>query len=159
MNRGDTRELVRRRTPRTDEPDEHYYARNNEPSFFQFKDNYHFYDAAGRLYRIAAQNGDEFQNELLRGGGDERPDPIEDMFGHLVLYVKLHRRTSQWFDETALDRPTTIYLRRRPDSPQPEEYRIRIQSTTKPDYKRRTGTITVSGLNKTLCRQLLASRH
>lgn len=158
-------EVVKRRIPRADNINEHYYARNNEPSFNQFKDDYHFYDDENRLYRIASQNDDEFQNELLRGdggggGGGLRstinPQVVEDEFGHILLYVKLKKRTSVWFDENALDRPVTLYVKQGLGGTS-DEYRVRIQSTIKPDYKRRTGSITVSGINKQLCRLLLIS--
>lgn len=148
------------RGPRTDKVNERYYARNNEPSFYQFNNSntgYHFYDAEGRLYRIASENNDEFQNLLLRGPSEQqqRQDCVVDTFGHVLLYVKLRHRTSRWFDENALERPVTLFTHYSA-SRTPEEYRVRIQSTIKPDYKRRTGAITVSGLSRQLCRLLLS---
>ena len=139
------------RTPRAEKINERYYARYNEPSFYQFGNDYHFTDSAGRLYQIANRNSDSFQNRLLR----EAPDTdecVDDGFGNILLYVKLKRRDSVWFDENMLERPLTIVSRRAPRT----EYQIRVQSTVKPDARRRTGVISVSGLSRTLCQQMLA---
>jgi hypothetical protein len=156
MSRARAREQVQK-TPRTDKVNERYYELFNEPSFRQFGNDFHFYDKAGRLYRIASQNGDEFQNQLLRQAATQTAgdECVQDTFGHTMLYVKLRSRKTQWFDDDAVDRAMIVYARSTGKDRQPEAHLIRIREMIKPDYKRRTGTIMVSGLTRQQCREIL----
>jgi hypothetical protein len=146
-----------KRTPRTDQPNEKYYALFDHPSFNQFGDNYHFTDEAGRRYQLATDNDDTFQNHLLRGGPDGT-HCVQDGWGHIKLFVKLYKRQSEWFSDQQLDRPLVLYGRGRGHNK--VTYVVRIESTHKPDYKHRTGQIFVSGgLTPLLCNALLREQQ
>jgi hypothetical protein len=166
-----------KKIPRANQINEAYYDRFNEPSFNQFGNVYHFIDTAGRLYRVADQNSDEFQNEMLRsdetdilgvGGGNNtnnrKKECTTDEFGRLKLFVKLRKRTSQWFTDDEVLKPFSITVvnehrtRRDKEYQQLYTYHIKVENTIITDAKRRTGTVWVRGLNKQLCDTLLMNQ-
>ena len=140
--------------PRTSRLNERYYARDNQPSFYQFGQDYHFYDDEGRLYRVAVQNNRVFQNERLRMGADGPARGLRrcqvEQYGAVVLYVKLARRETAWFGDRAIGRTLLLYERR-----SHEAFVVRLRTAFKHNTKRRTGTVTVSGLGSALCDTLL----
>lgn len=142
-------EKYRRRGPRAEEINEDYYAKNNEPSYYQFGDDYHFYDDDNRKYMIATENDDVFQNELLRFSPNTRKTR-SDVYGEVTLYVKLSPK-SEWFEERMLGKPYIIYGKK-----DGLEYPIRLSSIYRASYKRRTGTVTVKGLGKVTCDAILS---
>ena len=134
--------------PRTDKINHEYYARNNEPSFSQFGKDYHFYDDEERQYMIANENKDVFQNKRLRYTPDSKRC-ISNNYNEITLYVKLPSGT-KWFSENDTGRSHTIYTRIGNES-----FPIVLKGTMKGQEKRRTGTITVSGLGRSVCDRLL----
>lgn len=138
-----------KRTPRTAELNEAYYRRFNHPSFNHFGP-VHFVDAAGREYKLAAQNDDTYQNEMLRRRPDV-PRCIVDANGYVRLYVKLAQRGSEWFSPLAVNRPLTLRDPRRDLT-----YAVVLRSAFRYSARRRTGVITLSGLAPHFCNQLLA---
>ena len=150
-HRRNRRYSAMQRGPRAEVINETYYAKNNEPSFYQFGKNYHFYDDDGRKYMIATENDDTFQNKLLR----TTPDTLKtksDSYGEVTLYVKLSP-TSDWFEERQVGKPFVIYSRK-----EGLEFVIQLSSIYRESYKRRTGTVTVKGLGKLTCNAILANQ-
>ena len=130
---------------------EEYYARNNEPSFYQLKKDFDFYDSKGRFYWIVQQNEDTFQNKKLR----QNPDKgrcVVNSYGEVSLYVKLEKG-AEWFSDQDGWRDFLIVSRLTR-----EQYYVRVASEWKGLEKRRTGTIEVKGLNRELCDSLILLR-
>ena len=132
--------------PRTDKINEKYYMMNNQPSFSQFGEDYHFYDDEERQYMIANENRDVFQNKRLRYTPDSKRC-ISNNYNEITLYVKLPRGV-KWFSRN--DTRLTIHTRIGG-----ETFPIVIKSTMNGQEKRRTGTIIVSGLGRSICDRLL----
>jgi hypothetical protein len=146
---------------------EEYYARDDTPSFNQFK-TYHFYDQTGRFYKIAEQNGQTFQNERfantnpLTGKLPYQTSPlvkrrekkcIVDGNGYIKLFVRLpsSKKVDLWFSTSSIDK--SINVRERVTG---EIQVLKIRSVHKVNQKRLTGTVYVSGdLNKSYCNRLL----
>lgn len=136
--------------PRADKLNEHYYAENNRPTFSQFND-YHFYDDDGRIYMIADENKDVFQNKRLRYT-PTGSRCVTNNYDEVTLYVKLPRNIA-WFSERDTGHSLQLHARSGTDT-----YIITLRTTMKENPKRRTGTITVSGLGRVLCDRILNSR-
>lgn len=134
--------------PRTDQPNESYYAKNNMPTFSQFKD-YHFIDKQGRQYMIANDNQDAFQNKRLRYTPDTNRC-VTNTYKEIKLFVKLPRNLD-WFSEKDNGSELTLQTRAGDDS-----YSIILKSNISVDRKRRTGTIFVSDLSPFVCNALLS---
>jgi hypothetical protein len=134
--------------PRTDKPNESYYAKNNMPTFSQFKD-YHFVDEQHRQYTIANDNSDAFQNKRLRLAPDTNRCVV-NQYDDIKLFVKLPRNLD-WFSEIDAGRPLTLRSRDGTDS-----YTIVLKGSIQGDRTRRTGTIFVSGLTPMTCNKLLS---
>jgi len=132
---------------------EEYYARNNSPTFNQFKARYHFYDADDRQYMIAAKNRQLFANTRFknsrtpRGG---REEPFFTNYGYAKLFVKLTEPTMSWFGHRAIGKELVLYERASGRS-----FVVILKSHEKSNVKRRTGTIWVKGLDKMTLTQLL----
>ncbi len=133
----------------TEKRRELYYARDNAPTARQFGDNYHFVDAEGRLYQIAAANGAVFQNRRFKQPArQEAQRCVVNTFGYVTLYVRLKPGVA-WFGARDLDHP--FVLRDRED----EELGVRLRQLIKISPKRRSGTVLVSGLPANYCNALL----
>jgi hypothetical protein len=136
------------RRPRAEKINEDYYARNNHPSYGQFE-VYHFVDDEKRKYKIATENEDTYQNELLRFSPDSQRCR-SDTYGEVTLYVKLAPKTN-WFEEGQIGKAFIIYNKKNK-----EEHVVQLKSIYRADYKKRTGSITVGGLGKLVCDGILA---
>lgn len=138
-----------RRGIRTESVNTEYYGKRNYLSFFQFKE-YHFTDSQKRKYTIATENDDTFQNESLRFSPDSLRSREGDRYGEVLLYVKLARKTGEWFEEKEMNRPMIIN-----DKRTKEAYTIVIRSSYRADYKSRSGSISVARLERSVCDRIL----
>lgn len=137
-----------------------YYARDNNPSFYQFKKAYHFVDAEDRQYMIAEKNRQVFQNARFKDGGRPRRasdatgirQPVISNYGFAKLYVKLLDPESKWFGHRDIGKP--LFLTEKTTG---QEYIVILKSTEKHNMSRRTGTIQVKGLLKEDLLRLLNS--
>lgn len=150
---------VKRRTdfnkwPRTDQINEKYYARDNQPSYNQLRrENSHFFDSLGRQYTLAVNNGQPFQNLRLQMTNKrvENQQCLLDSYGHVTLYVKLVPKETQWFGgQSDLHHPLVLYER-----VTGQEHVVELESAHKYSMNRRTGTVTLRGLSLDLCDSLL----
>ncbi len=140
------------RFPRTSRINERYYARDNQPSWPQLTNRWHFEDARGRQYTIAEQHGEPFENERLRFAPKPAPPQcVADHRGAVTLWVRLPRLAT-WYEERDDD---MLVLRERRSH---QRYLVRLDARLKYSPKRRSGTVIVSGLGRTLC-NLLLSEH
>jgi len=132
---------------RAKQVNELYYARDNNPSFYQFKENYHFIDAEGRQYMIAVKNRQVFQNAAFKEKGrpkDKGPkEPVRNNSGLTLLYVKLTDPTTKWFGHGDMGKP--LLLREKISG---ATHVVTLKSQEKHNVKRRTGNIYVKGLLK-----------
>lgn len=125
-----------------------YYARDNNPSFYQFKKNYHFIDSEERQYMIAVKNKQVFQNTRFKNKNTQASmvgkvlEPVITNYGFTKLYVKLANPTSTWFTQRDINKVLILY-----DKSQ-NAYQVVLKSHEKHNVSRRTGTIYVKGLNK-----------
>lgn len=128
-----------------------YYARDNTPSYNQFKDNYHFSDDEGRRYQLAVRNSGLLQSRKLQPRQSERREALQcvvNSWGYVTLYVRLKTGT-RWFGAQDLDKP--LVLRDR----EGEEIGVALRQLLKVSPKRRTGAVLVSGLTASYCNALL----
>jgi hypothetical protein len=144
---------------------EEYYARDDNPNFYQFQ-SYHFKDEEGRLYEIATDNKQIFQNKRFASSYKKTPltydrgiltkkkekkKCIATTEGYIKLFVKLpSSKGAKWFFPSSLNR--TFHVKERYTN---TEIGFKIRSAFKYNQKRLTGTIFVSNLNKSYCNQLL----
>lgn len=121
-----------------------YYARDNNPSFYQFKETYHFIDAEERQYMIAVKNRQVFQNHRFKAQREKCgiQQPVINNYGFVKLYVKLADPQSKWFSHKDIGKPLVLY-----DRADKSELVI-LKSQEKYGVKRRTGTIYVKGLSR-----------
>lgn len=132
-----------------------YYARDNNPSFYQFKQNYHFTDSSDRQYMIAVKNRQvfqnaKFQNNSRRAATQELREPVMTNSGFVKLYVKLTDPTSKWFGHSDMNHSFFLYGKKR-DGP----YLVVLKIQEKHNVKRRTGAIYVKGLSREVLLTLL----
>lgn len=139
------------RTLRTGKVNEKYYAKNDHPSYPQIK-NHHLYDERGRLYEIAQENGDLFQNENLRMTPDTGVPKISSD-GVVTVYVKLSKKAA-WFGENEMNQE--IILKSRVGR---QEYLVTLISAIKPDPRRRAGIVELRGLDFQQCELLISSNN
>lgn len=136
--------------PRTSHLNERYYARDNQPNWFQLAQiEHHFEDGEGRRYTIASRHSEPFENLRLRYGATPQPlQCVADHRGAVTLWVRLPRDVP-WFTT----QPEGLMLLREVKSGQ--KYLVRVDAQLKYSHKRRTGTVILSGLGRTLCNMLL----
>lgn len=134
-----------------------YYAKDNVPSFYQFKNKYHFYDDRDRQYMIATKNRQVFQNTRFK---NTRPrsssaptvfEPYVNNYGLAKLYVKLADRLSPWFERKDVNKTLTLYDKSGRYGP----FHVILESHHKSNEKRRTGSVMVGGLDKHTLVELL----
>ena len=141
-----------------DRVNERYYARDNNPSYFQFGQRYHFYDGEQRLYMIQEkEEGRLFYNERFKPTHQrrERLAPkrcVVDDDGYVRLFVKLKNRQVRWFSDDDIGKVLTVRLRRGGDPNQ--QIQMRLRKFYKAGRNRCTGTIAVS-MDRQLCNTLL----
>lgn len=137
--------------PRTSKINERYYARDNQPNWAQLAQlGYHFDDARGRRYTVAAQHSEPFENLRLRyGATPEPPQCVVNQLGGVTLWVRLPR-DAPWFDQR---HEGAMLLLREVRSGQ--RYLAKLDAHYKYSHKRRSGTVVLSGLGRTLCNMLL----
>jgi len=133
---------------RASKVNELYYARDNQPSFYQFKQNYHFIDDQDRQYMIAVKNRQVFQNTAFkpaRSTRDEgkRKEPVVNNMGIAQLYVKLADPNTKWFAHKDIGKP--LILKEKNTGIQ---HIVILQRHEKHNVTRRTGNIYVKGLLK-----------
>jgi len=146
---------------------EKYYALDNNPSFFQFGKNYHFYDKQGRIYQIASKNKNIFQNTQFKpknmqkkNDDTHKKECLHNSYNYVTLFVKLKNPTVQWFTHKDINK-TIILHRKIKDRNYKKEYEmegnasIKLKAFFKNNQKRRTGTIQVTGLDIGECNILL----
>ena len=135
---------------------ERYYARNNTPSFYQFKDTYQFNDDQGRLYKIATKNRQVFENTKFKNKRARsavqgmHSEPFINSYGFTKLYVKLGNPLTPWFGHKDIGK--TLVLQARDGT----NYAVVLKSHEKTTEKRRTGSIMVKGLDKVTLNRLLS---
>lgn len=133
---------------------EKYYATNNTPSFYQFKsDNYHFLDEMGRKYMIDTK-GVLFNNLKFQNNNNHNNKPKEcimNNYGEITLSVKIPTVGGEWFKNTEIGQFITLFERSNSNNKNP----VLLKSVTKPNRKSKTGSITVSGLERNYCNELL----
>ena len=131
---------------------EQSYARDNTPTYNQFKEKYHFSDGEGRRYQLAVQNGSILQSRKLQPAQRPRQQEparcVVNSFGYITLYVRL-KTGSRWFERQDLDHPLVLHDRAG------EEVGVLLRQLIKVSPKRRTGTVLVSGLTPSYCNALL----
>lgn len=133
-----------------------YYAKNNSPTFNQFKGRYHFYDAEDRQYMIAVKDRQLFANTRFKNSRTPSHGKGESFFnnyGYAKLFVKLTEPTMQWFGHRDIGKELVLYERISQRS-----FIVTLKSHEKSNVKRRTGTIWVKGLDKVTLDQLLLSQ-
>ena len=148
------RDTVKQQWPRAESINERYYAMDNQPSFNQLDRHHsHFVDAEGRQYTVAVENRSVFQNKRLQlAESSEARRCKVNRYGDVELYVKLARHT-EWFGAQSLGRP--LLLQERISG---TEHAVTLASAFKGLPQRRTGTITVQGLDEELCTRLVNPR-
>lgn len=137
---------------RTGKLNEAYYARNNTPSFYQFKKKYHFIDDQDRQYMIATKNRQVFQNTRFKTTKSSKEEPVINNYGFVKLYVKLADPSSRWFGYSDIGRSLHLYGKQHGGS-----YIVILKAQEKPDRTRRTGIIYVKGLGRETLFTLLNS--
>lgn len=126
---------------------ETYYARNNHPNFNQFPRDYAYHDEMGRLYVIATQNKQLFQNarlavaprthrDILR---QPRRDAVRNSYGYVKLYVKLPSPEMTWFTRRDMNKSLRLT---HAHSTQTIEVILKMDEKSNP--RLRTGVIWVS---------------
>lgn len=137
---------------------EEYYARDNQPNFNQLRGKNHFYDQEGREYTIASRNKQTFQNDHFsysRGeNNNQYKECMVDPYGRITLYVRLTRGSYSWFSGHAIGKELRLIRKSSPDY----SHLVLLDSAFKYNPKRCTGTITVSGLDPSLCERLLNAK-
>ena len=170
---------------RSDTLNEKYYGEvANVPIYGQFRaDKTHFIDTYGRIYMIAANNGQIFQNERVqfnRNDDDEERGNltcITDNSGYIKLFVKIpikrnnrrrnnernnsnddddNRLSPHWFKYSEIDEQLT--LRPYTSNNTIDDLPIRtviLRKTEKILRKRAVGVVYVEGLSESYCNKLL----
>ena len=166
---------IRRRE--SNKVNELYYARDNNPNFYQFSE-YHFRDREGRLYKIAdynqqsspVLNNNRFTVNKERGKSRYQTSPLmrfdttnNNNFkenrrrqcyvssdGYIKMFVKLPNSSVRWFNASSIDKLISTREGKSKDG-----VVFKLRQAFRYNEKRRTGTIYVSGLNKTYCNNLL----
>ncbi len=126
-----------------------YYAKDNNPSFYQFKKNYDFIDAEDRQYMIAVKNHQVFQNARFKPKRTDSSsrgirEPVITSYGYVKLYVKLANPASRWFTHRDINKPIMLYDK----NDDGIAYQVILKTQEKHNATRRTGTIYVKGLDK-----------
>jgi hypothetical protein len=142
---------------RASKVNELYYAKDNTPSFYQFKQNYHFIDDQGRQYMIATKNRQVFQNTRFKNTQpssrrNDLKEPVINNYDFVKLYVKLGDPSVRWFGYKDINQ--TLVLS---DKHRSTQYAVILKSHEKHNVKRRTGTIYVKGLSREVLLRLLNS--
>lgn len=147
---------------RVDKIDEGYYAKDNNPSFYQIKKkDYHFYDDKDRVYKIASKNRQVLQNTRFKPRGmrkniDEKVmEPVFDRYNCAKLYVKLTNPLSPWFVRSELNKQLVLYYRAHENGRSRTKIVVELKRHEKSNEKRRTGEVFVKGLDKTALLHLL----
>lgn len=137
-------------TFRTGKINENYYALNNNPNYYQFKKNYHFIDSENRQYMIALDNDASFRNLKFQPTvTNSIRSCLVNNDRQVILHVRLPK-TTEWFTYDQINQ--SILLR---DVASNQEIYVTLMEATKPNHKRRTGTITIAGLDVDYCNLLL----
>jgi hypothetical protein len=147
----------------SDKINESYYAKDNNPSFYQFKKTYHFYDDYDRQYIIASKNGQVLQNTRFKSTRDEKkkkvPEPVINNYGYAKLYVKLADPASPWFSRTDINKPLILHERTTGEqsrsSSSSSSIIVELMSHEKVKANRRTGTVFLKGVDKETLVRLL----
>ena len=134
-----------------------YYAKDNTPSFYQFKQNYHFIDDQGRQYMIVTKNRQMFQNTRFKNTqpSSRRHDlkePVINNYDYVKLYVKLGDPSLPWFGHKDINHSLLLF-----DKHRVSQYLVILKSHEKHNVKRRTGIIYVKGLGREVLLRLLNS--
>jgi hypothetical protein len=133
-----------------------YYAKDNTPSFYQFKDKYQFIDAQHREYMIAVKNKQILQNDKFKYAPRSNSttgkikEPVINNYGYVKLYVKLVVSDTKWFGYKDVGRQlilSNVHTK--------QQLIVKLQSHEKSSQKRRAGAIWVSGLSRGYVRELL----
>jgi len=136
---------------RADDLNEEYYARDNNPSFYQFGSAYHFVDDAGRQYQLATRNRATFQNTRFKPRRAPLPARcVVNSYGYVTCFVKL-AHGSKWFGARDINVP--LLLREKRNAATILEVRVKQALKVRPT--RRTGTVQLSGLSEFYCNALL----
>lgn len=134
---------------------EEYYAKDNVPSFYQFKDKYHFRDDLDRQYMIATRDRQVFANTRFK---NTRPrssvepkesEPFVNNYGLVKLYVKLADPSVGWFSRKDVGKSLILYDR------SGRAYTVVLKSHEKSNAKRRTGSVMVKGIDNPTLRHLI----
>ncbi len=149
------KERKKRFIRQTDPINELYYARDNNPNFYQFK-HYHFTDSEGRMYKIATDDEKTFENDRFYTGS-QRPSYLTthrrikqkkcvvSPDGYIKIYVKLPNQRVQWFSTT---RAINRYIELKERHNEHDVISVKLRQAFKFVEKRRTGTIYVSNVDK-----------
>jgi hypothetical protein len=138
---------------RTSQINERYYALNNCPTFNQFVGRYEYVDPEGRQYIVARQHDPQASPAYENLKFDWRPEwqqqqgalalPVKNNQGHTKLFCKLAQTEQHWF--SPLQMHQTLELQ--PVHNRQQTLRCRLESEYKPNHRRRTGILWVSGLH------------
>ena len=131
---------------RAEKVNELYYARDNQPSFYQLKKDYHFIDTENRQYWIGVKNRQVLQNDAFKPPPGRVPkvkEPAINIYGVTQLYVKLTDPETKWFAHKDIGKP--LILRERGSQ---REHVVTLRSQEKHNPRRRTGNVYVKGLVK-----------
>lgn len=123
-----------------------YYARDNNPSFYQFKKSYHFIDSQDRQYMIAVKNRQTFQNTRFKNTRTPSvglKEPVINNYDFVTLYVKLTDPETKWFGYSDIGKPLILS-----EKGSGIEHIVILKTAAKHSVTRRTGTIQVKGLLK-----------
>lgn len=162
MNHHHRRQTVRRgkKTVRSEYVNELYYARDNNPNFYQFK-SWHFTDEYGRMYKIASDEDKVFENERFAHPNSrpwykttslnkKRKKCVVNADGFIKLFVKLSSPTVKWFSSLSINRSIELH-----EKDSDRTIIVKLRGVFKYNEKRRTGTIYVSNVNKSYMNDLL----
>ena len=136
---------------------EEYYYKDNNPNFFQFGKNYHFFDDKDRVYIIATKNKDIFNNPKFKVHNlknkmkdKEIKHCLVNNYGYVTLFVKLLNPNAKWFSNREIGKFITLINHKTKESIQ-----VKLKFIAKSNIKRRTGTIQVSGVDTSFWDEIL----
>lgn len=135
---------------------ERYYARDNTPSFYQFKQRYHFYDEQGRQYMIVTKNRQVLQNmrfKSTRLSSTTTQEPVMNNYDQAKLYVKLSEPMTPWFGYKDVGK--RLVLIERGGDGMLRSFTVELKSYEKNSASRRVGSIYVKGLDRATLTEIL----
>jgi len=136
----------------------YYTAITDYPKSGSFKNDYHFSDNEGRLYKIVSNfnksiftlGNNKTKKDFYKNGEGEKLE-CSVINNSIELFVKLPQKL-EWFN---MNKQNKIQIKNNKDD---TIFNIIIVSYHCGTAKSRTGRIFVNGLNKTYCNNLLNTR-